>query len=135
MTGIDGIGRTTPARSSVRTARPGSGGFAVPAESSATGHAGATTQTEAVALSSMLTLQEFGGDAAADREACRHGEDMLSTLAELQRALLGGADTVETMQRLAALAAAVPRAADPRLAAMVSAIILRVRVELARRGI
>jgi Class II flagellar assembly regulator len=43
-------------------------------------------------------------------------------------------DTVETMQRLAELATAVPRAADPRLAALVSAISIRVRVELARRG-
>ena len=82
----------------------------------------------------MLSLQEFGGDAAADREASRHGQDMLSALAELQRALLGGVDTVETMQRLAELATAVPRAADPRLAALVSAISIRVRVELARRG-
>jgi hypothetical protein len=83
----------------------------------------------------MLSLQEFGGDAAADSQASRRGEDMLSALAELQRALLGGVDTADTMRRLAELAATVPRAADPRLAAMVSAIILRVRVELARRGI
>src|SRR5262249_53457869 len=119
----------------VRTARPRSGAFAVPPESPATGHADATTQAETVTLTSMLTLQEFGGDAAADRAANRHGEDMLATLAELQRALLGGVDTLETMQRLAALAATVPRAADPRLAALVSAVLLRVRVELARRRI
>src|SRR5690348_18433158 len=122
MTGIDGIGRATPVRASARSARPRSGAFAVPSESLATGHAGATTQTETVALTSMLTLQEFGSDAAADREAKRHGEDMLSTLAELQRALLGGVDTVEAMQRLAALAAIVPRPADPRLAASLAAI-------------
>jgi Class II flagellar assembly regulator len=134
MSGIDGIGRATPTRSSARAKRPETGGFAVPAESSATGHAEAATQTEEVALTSMLSLQEFGGDAAADHEASRRGEDMLSALAELQRALLGGVDTVETMQRLAELAAAVPRAANPQLAALVSAISIRVRVELARRG-
>jgi hypothetical protein len=134
MTGIDGIGRPPPTRSAARTGRSRTGAFAVPAEASAAGHAEATTQTEAVALTSMLTLQEFGNGAAADREATRRGEDLLSALAELQRALLDGVDTVETMQRLATMAAAVPRAADPRLAAMVSAIILRVRVELARRG-
>ena len=134
MTGIDGIGRAPPTRSAARTKRGQTGGFAVPAESSATGHADAATQTEAVALTSMLSLQEFGGDAAADRDASRRGEDMLSALAELQRALLGGVDTVETMQRLAELAVAVPRAANPQLAALVSAINIRVRVELARRG-
>ena len=58
---------------------------------------------------------------------------MLAALAELQRALLGGGDDGRALQRLAELAAAVPRATDPRLAALVSAIILRVRVELARR--
>jgi hypothetical protein len=82
-----------------------------------------------------VTLQEFGGNAGADRQARRRGGDMLSVLAEVQRAMLGGADTAETMQRLADLAASVPRAADPHLAAMVSAIILRVKVELARRQV
>lgn len=134
MTGIDGIGRAPPTRSSAGMKRPQMGGFAVPAESSTTGHAKAATETEEIGLTSMLCLQEFGGDAAADREASRRGEDMLSGLAELQRALLGGVDTVETMRRLAELAAAVPRAANPRLAALVSAISIRVRVELARRG-
>ena len=134
MTGIDGIGRATPTRSSAGVKRPRTAGFAVPAESPTTGHAEAATQTEEIGLTSMLSLQEFGGDAATDREASRRGEDMLSALAELQRALLDGVDTVETMQRLAELAAAVPRAADPRLAALVSAINIRVRVELARRG-
>lgn len=134
MTGIDGIGRAAPTRSVARAARPQTGAFSVPTKSSATGHTAAAIQTEEVALAAMLTLQEFGGDAAADREASRRGEDMLSALAELQRALLGGVDTVETMQRLAELAAAMPRAADPRLAALISAISIRVRVELARRG-
>jgi copper homeostasis protein CutC len=54
-------------------------------------------------------------------------------LAGLQRALLTSGDDTAALQRLAELAAVVPRAADRRLAAMVSAIIVRVRVELARR--
>jgi protein-disulfide isomerase-like protein with CxxC motif len=81
----------------------------------------------------MLTLQELGGETVADREARRHGQDMLAALAALQRALLGGSDDVATLQRLAELAVAVPLATDRRLAAMVSAIVVRVRVELARR--
>jgi hypothetical protein len=58
---------------------------------------------------------------------------MLAALAELQRALLGGGDDGMALQRLADLAAAVPPASDPRLAALISAIALRVRVEMARR--
>ena len=81
----------------------------------------------------MLALQEVGGETVEDREARRHGHDMLAALAELQRALLGGGDDGVALQRLADLAASVPHATDPRLAAMVSAIVLRVRVELARR--
>ena len=68
-----------------------------------------------------------------DREARRHGHNLLEALAELQRALLIGNDDVGALQHLAELAAAVPRATDRRLAAIVSAIVVRVQVELARR--
>jgi hypothetical protein len=95
----------------------------------------AAAAPQATSLGSMLTLQELGGETAADREARRHGRDMLATLTELQRALLGGGDGVVALQHLADLAALVPQATDRRLAAMVSAIIVRVRVELARRQI
>jgi hypothetical protein len=81
----------------------------------------------------MLTLQELGGETAEDRDARRHGQDMLGALAALQRALLMGGDEEVALRQLAELAAAVPCAADRRLAAMVSAIAVRVRVELARR--
>ena len=81
----------------------------------------------------MLSLQEFGSETVGDREARRHGHDMLAALAELQRALLSNGGDEQTLERLAELAEAVPRATDPGLAAMVSAIVLRVRLELARR--
>ena len=55
----------------------------------------------ATSLGSMLTLQELGGETVADREARRHGHDMLAALAELQRALLGGGDDRAALQRLA----------------------------------
>jgi protein-disulfide isomerase-like protein with CxxC motif len=57
---------------------------------------------------------------------------MLAALTELQRALLGDGDDAAATQRLMDLLAAVPLATD-RLAAMVSAIVVRARVELARR--
>ena len=71
----------------------------------------------------MLALQELGEETVQDREARRHGQDMLAVLAELQRALLGGGDGVAVLHRLADLAAAAPAATDRRLAAMVSAIV------------
>jgi len=51
----------------------------------------------------------------------------------LQRSLLAADGDPAVLTRLAELAASVPRATDRRLAAMVSAIVVRVRVELARR--
>ena len=81
----------------------------------------------------MLALQEADVESVEDREARRHSHDMLAGLAELQRALLGGSGDDAALQRLGDLAASVRHATDPRLAAMVSAIVLRVRVELARR--
>jgi hypothetical protein len=82
---------------------------------------------------SMLSLQEVGGETVEDREARRRGNDMLAALGELQRALLAGGGDAGALQRLVELSASVRRATDPRLAALVSAIVVRARVELARR--
>jgi len=107
--------------------------FSVPADrttATATATAGAT---EPASLGGVLTLQEMGADTVEDREARRHAHDMLALLAALQRNLLSGVDNIAALQQLADLAAAAPIAADRRLAATISAILIRVRVELARR--
>ena len=115
------------------TASP-AGSFIVPAATVESPPAGVAS-TEPVGLASVLTLQELGGETVQDREAKRHGFDMLAMLTALQRDLLGAGDSPETLQRLADMVAAVPRATDRRLAALMSAIIVRVRVELARRQV
>jgi Class II flagellar assembly regulator len=131
MTGIERVGGPTPPRSASRPAAKS--GFFVPSETAGPGQAGAAAAPSAASLGSMLSLQEAGGETVEDREARRHGNDMLAALAELQRALLGGSGGGTALRRLTDLAASVRHATDPRLAAMVSAIVLRVRVELARR--
>jgi hypothetical protein len=131
VTGIERIGWPTTPRASSRAATRS--GFSVPLQPAAAGMATAANEVVAPALASMLTLQELGGETIQDREARRHGQDMLAALADLQRALLLPADDAGVLARLAELAASVPRATDRRLAAMVSAILIRVRVELARR--
>jgi hypothetical protein len=132
MTAIEGVGRPTTVRLGSRASASSGTGFAVPVEPGATSQA-ASAAAPAASLASMLTLQELGGETVEDREARRHSQDMLALLAGLQRALLAGSDDMATLTQLAELARAVPRATDPRLAAMVSAIALRIRVELARR--
>jgi hypothetical protein len=134
MTGIEGVGWPIAPRIGSRATKAASG-FAVPSDSTATEQAAAATATHATSIASMLTLQELGDETVQDREARRHGNDLLAALAELQRALLSGSDGGMALHRLAELAAAVPLATDRRLAAMVSAIVVRARVELARRQV
>jgi hypothetical protein len=57
---------------------------------------------------------------------------VLAGLTALQRALLEGGDSAVSLERLAALLADMPQAVEPRLAALLDTIVLRVRVELAR---
>jgi len=89
---------------------------------------------EPLALGAMLALQETAAGSVRDREARRRGHGLLAALAALQRDLLGGGEAPAALQRLADLAAAVPDAEDRRLGAVLAAIVLRTRVELARRG-
>jgi hypothetical protein len=134
MTTIEGVGRPTATRPAARAAGSSAAGFAVPPElPGASPAAPAAAPPPASSLASMLALQELGGASVADREARRHGQTMLALLAALQRALLAGSDSATALAQLAELAAAAPHAVDPQLAALLSAIRLRVRVELARR--
>lgn len=133
MTGIEGVGWPVAPRVGSRTTAPGAPGFSVPAEAATAGQPAAAASVHGTSIASMLTLQELGGETVQDREARRHGHDILSVLAELQRALLAGGNDAAALQRLAELASSVPLATDGRLAALVSAIVVRARVELARR--
>jgi hypothetical protein len=132
MAAIEGIGRSGAVHPGARARTRASSGFTVPDEPAASTPA-ATEATPATALASMLTLQELGSETADDVEARRHGHDLLTALAELQRALLLGHDDAAALERVADLATSVRPANDRRLAEIVSAIIVRARVELARR--
>ena len=135
MNAIDGIGQPQSARVAPRpAARDGAPAFMAAETEAAPGSARSASVAPAT-LGSMLTLQELGGETGEDRQARRHGHLLLSALAELQRELLGGLGDVSSLERLATLLAAVPRATDRRLGAMVSAIVVRARVELARRQV
>ena len=112
--------------------RPAAAGFAVPAEVAAPAHAAPSLP---VSLDCMLSLQEVEPAFERDRRARRHTEAMLDTLAELQRAMLGGEKAGGgTLGRLAALTHDIPQAADAGLRAIVGAVALRVHVEMARHS-
>lgn len=132
---IEGVGPpTTPHLGSWVAARA-TGRFRRPSAPGAATQANETLAAEPASLASVATLQELGAETVEDREARRHGQDMLALLAALQHDLLSGVDNVAALRQLADLAVAVPPATDQRLAAMISAIVVRVRVELARRQV
>lgn len=97
----------------------------------ATAEAGAAQPPPA--LDGILRLQETSDALTRDRAARRHADAVLEALSALQGALLAGAPDAPALSRLAALADQVPAAADPALAGLVAAVVLRARVELARR--
>lgn len=129
---ISGLGPASPAG---RTpARPGrlAPGFNMPPTARSRA-AEAAAEPPAVMLAGLLALQAEDCDEAQDREARRRGHDMLAELAALQRALLTeGGVPIDQLRKLEGLAADTPPVSDPRLRAVMEAITLRVRVELAR---
>lgn len=133
MAAIEGVGRPGATRAPARANAANRVAFPPPDETAEPGVAASAAPVPAAALASMLALQELGREAPEDRAARRHGLDLLAALAGLQRALLAGRTDPAVLQNLMELAASVPRAADPRLTAMLSAIVVRARVELARR--
>ncbi len=131
MTIINGLGGPQPPARSTTGRTAAGGNFVLPdsAEPEAAGVAGAANIG---ALDGMLALQEMQGDSVGDRLARRRGHSILKMLTRLQMAQLGGAADEDTLQTLAELAEGIPPADDPQLAAVLQAVTLRARVELAR---
>ncbi len=123
----------SPPRASV--ARNGDGSFALP-DAAEPAMAVAVGSSAGLAASSLLGLQEDEiAERVRDRAARRHGRAMLDGIAALQRTLLSPNDAAgAALRQLAALARAVPIAADPALRTLLADVTLRVQVELARRG-
>lgn len=131
MVGVIGVTGGTAAGKG-RRVRSGASGFSL--GNTSTGAAAAAQGAAPAQAVGLLALQEAGPVAERDSRARKRGEALLQSLSELQLGLLGGR---LDPARLRALAALVPGegAADPALAAAISAIRLRARVELARHGL
>lgn len=132
MVGIRGVGPGAATRAG-RGPRGAGGGFRLGPGAEAAG-AAATQAAAAPSAIGLLALQETAPAAERDARARRRGEAMLRELAALQAELLAGRADPARLQALAALAEG-EAAADPVLAESVAAISLRVRIELARRGL
>jgi hypothetical protein len=142
MASISGIGNEGPTQPARVRPRAGAPGWidAAGAETAAGNSAPAGRTAPPLALDSLLALQESAGqpdprEPEADRRARSHGRRMLGALSHLQRLVLGGQDPSPALQHLLDLAdTALPEASDPTLVSALGAIQLRVKVELARRG-
>jgi hypothetical protein len=136
MTLIDRVGPPVPGRPGVR---PGSGagsGFPLPAVAAGpdAARAEAMAMSAPVVLESLLALQQVEEVTERDRAARRRGQALLVALGQLQRVLLENGDQAAVLGQIHALSDAMPVAADPGLAAAVDMVVLRARIELARRG-
>ncbi|HEX5327228.1 MAG TPA: flagellar assembly protein FliX [Acetobacteraceae bacterium] len=130
VSGVQGgaTGRAAPVRAH------GAEGFSMPTGGAdGAGESAESVAATPAALAGMLSLQELGCEPAEDRAARRRGYDLLAALSALQRGLLADGDDSGLVERLTTLASDVPESADPRLREAVAGLVLRARVELAKR--
>ncbi|MCF3946691.1 flagellar assembly protein FliX [Acidiphilium sp. AL] len=127
MTRIASLGRFSPLAMAAPSPRPDNPDFTVtsppPRQAAVVTPAG---------LTGLIALQDDESPSRRDRAAQRGARQALDALGELQAALLGGSQSTA----MAALNDAVERMAepaDPALGAIIGAIRLRARIELARR--
>jgi hypothetical protein len=86
-----------------------------------------------IGLESMLALQAVDEAAERDRAAHKRGSAMIAALGRLQRAMLAEEDPAAALNALQDISGDGPLANDPALGAIIRAVELRCRVELARR--
>lgn len=130
MTRVGTIGGgPVPARRAAR----GAGGFALPDAPARAAAAGVA----ATAPAGLLALQDGAAPpAVAEDAARRRGRAALDLLREVQLDLLRGGTEPGRIARLAEMAGAAAQAAppdDPALRATLAEVVVRLRVELARR--
>jgi hypothetical protein len=134
---MQGIGRVTGgARTgAARGAARGGTGFSVAAGGGATAREASAAAEVAAPGLGLLALQEAGSGAERDAAAHRRASAILEELDGLQCELLGGGNgDPARLQRLAALESG-EEGADPALREVVQGIVLRAKVELARRSL
>ena len=133
---MQGIGRIGGTRGPVaaRGASRRGGGFQLPAEAGAAATGTSAAAEVAQPSLGLLSLQESGSGAGRDAAARRRADDILDELQGLQCDLLAaGAGDPDRLARLAALDSGED-GADPALRAVVQAVVLRAKIELARRN-
>jgi hypothetical protein len=81
----------------------------------------------------MLALQAVDEAVERDRSARKRGSAIIAALTNLQRTMLAAEDPSMALRVMSELTVDTPLANDPGLAAILRAVVLRSRVEIARR--
>ena len=133
---MQGIGRIAGARGpgAARGTSRQSHGFEVPVEAGATSTETSAAAGVAAPSLGLLSLQESGAATGRNAAAWLRAADILDELQGLQGDLLaGGTGDPDRLARLAALDSG-EEGADAVLQALVEAVVLRAKIELARRN-
>ena len=130
---MSGIGGTPPlTRDGVKTAE---GHFSVDLSAGASAQKARVSSVPSIGLESMLVLQSINEAQERDRTGRKRGTAMIAALTDLQRAMLAEEDPALALRALSELTVDDgPLADDPGLAAVLRAVVLRSRVEVARRA-
>lgn len=125
------IGGVVPAREAPR----GAGGrFAVESGVRPLARNAGLSGAALIGMDSMLALQAVDEAQERDRRARKKGTAMLAALSDLQRTLIASEDPGQALRSLRDLTTEPGEdAADPELGAILRAVTLRARVEIARR--
>ena len=115
-------------------ARPAAAGFSVAPGPDSVARNARLSAAPAIGLESLLALQSVDEALERDRAARKRGTAMVAALTDLQRALLAEEDPALALRSLSELAVDGPLGDDPELAAILRAVVLRSRVEVARRA-
>jgi Class II flagellar assembly regulator len=127
-----GIGAAAPVnRDGIRTAE---GHFSVDDGGASPLRDAHLATTSTIGLDSMLSLQGVNEAEERDRRARKRGFSIIAALTKLQRALLAEEDPTSVLRSLEEISQENEAAVDPGLEAIVQALVLRSRVELARRA-
>lgn len=127
MAGIERVGPTNTARIRTFTGMRPAPGFSVPEDD-----AKPAPVAGPLAMSSLLAPRD--AEPEDEAPARQKASALLSELAILQRSMLGDQDPVSILRRLDDMLDTGLAYASPPLQALLSAVRLRARVEVARRG-
>ena len=114
--------------------RPGDGRFSVGDQAEPLVRNAPVSMAPSLGLESLLALQSVNEAIERDRATRRRGMAMVAALSDLQRAMLAREDPSLALRSLSELAAGDLSAGDAELGAILRAIVLRSRVEVARRA-